>query len=30
VQGVARSLAGVTMDLRGELATVSRWHRVAR
>ena len=29
VQGVARSLAGVTMDLRGELATVARWHRSA-
>jgi ABC-type transport system substrate-binding protein len=29
VQGVARSLAGVTMDLRGELATVARWHRAA-
>ncbi|MDF1506494.1 hypothetical protein, partial [Roseisolibacter sp. H3M3-2] len=27
VQGVARSLAGVKMDLRGELATVARWHR---
>jgi hypothetical protein len=26
---VARSLAGVTMDLRGELATVARWHRAA-
>jgi peptide/nickel transport system substrate-binding protein len=30
VQGVARSLGGVTMDLRGELATVARWHRLAR
>jgi ABC-type transport system substrate-binding protein len=30
VQGVARSLGGVTMDLRGELATVTRWHRVGR
>ena len=29
VQGVARSLAGVTMDLRGELATVARWHRTS-
>lgn len=28
VQGVARSLGGVTMDLRGELATVARWHRL--
>lgn len=26
VQGVARRLAGVTMDLRGELATVHDWH----
>jgi ABC-type transport system substrate-binding protein len=25
VQGLRRRLAGVTMDLRGELATVSRW-----
>ncbi|MGZ8413853.1 MAG: ABC transporter substrate-binding protein [Gemmatirosa sp.] len=30
VQGVARTLGGVTMDLRGELATVARWHRVPR
>jgi peptide/nickel transport system substrate-binding protein len=30
VQGVARSLGGVTMDLRGELATVARWHRLVR
>lgn len=28
VQGRARRLAGVEMDLRGELATVTRWHRV--
>jgi peptide/nickel transport system substrate-binding protein len=27
VQGRARSLDGVVMDLRGELATVSRWRR---
>ena len=26
VQGVARRLSGVTMDLRGELATVAGWH----
>jgi len=26
VQGVARRLAGVTMDLRGEMATLARWH----
>jgi peptide/nickel transport system substrate-binding protein len=26
VQGVARRLNGVTMDLRGELATVARWN----
>jgi peptide/nickel transport system substrate-binding protein len=25
VQGLRRRLAGVTMDLRGELATVARW-----
>jgi ABC-type transport system substrate-binding protein len=25
VQGLARRLQGVTMDLRGELATVTRW-----
>lgn len=28
VQGRARALRGVVMDLRGELATVSRWSRV--
>ncbi|MBU6365488.1 MAG: peptide ABC transporter substrate-binding protein [Gemmatimonadetes bacterium] len=28
VQGRSRRLAGVTMDLRGELATVARWERV--
>ena len=27
VQGRSRRLQGVTMDLRGELATVTRWHR---
>lgn len=27
VQGKARALTGVTMDLRGELATVARWSR---
>jgi peptide/nickel transport system substrate-binding protein len=26
VQGVSRRLQGVTMDLRGELATLSKWH----
>ena len=26
VQGIARRLAGVTMDLRGELVTVAQWH----
>ena len=26
VQGVSRRLQGVTMDLRGELATLSEWH----
>ena len=28
VQGVSRRLQGVTMDLRGELATLSKWHVV--
>jgi peptide/nickel transport system substrate-binding protein len=29
VQGVARGLLGVRMDLRGEMVTVSRWHRAS-
>jgi peptide/nickel transport system substrate-binding protein len=30
LQGVSGRLKGVVMDLRGELATVSRWHLAAR
>lgn len=30
VQGVARRLAGVTMDLRGELATLAQWRLLPR
>ena len=29
VQGLARRLNGVVMDLRGELATVTEWHVTA-
>jgi peptide/nickel transport system substrate-binding protein len=30
LQGLSRRLAGVTMDLRGELVTVARWRLVSR